>query len=74
MIERIIIPLNSVGGPINDRAGDSQAVPGGALPGPLSRAFISVNLGFLNILPIPVLNGGHILFCLIEIVTRRPPS
>lgn len=34
-------------------------------------AFISINLGILNLLPIPVLDGGHILFNFIEIITRR---
>ena len=37
-------------------------------------AFISIMLAFMNILPIPALDGGHILFVLIEIVTRRKPS
>jgi regulator of sigma E protease len=35
-------------------------------------AVISLNLGIVNLLPIPVLDGGHILFSLIELVTRRP--
>ncbi len=35
-------------------------------------AFLNVNLAILNILPIPVLDGGHILFCLWELITRRP--
>jgi len=35
-------------------------------------ALISLNLGFLNLLPLPVLDGGHILFSLVEMVTRRP--
>jgi len=33
---------------------------------------LSVNLGIINLLPIPVLDGGHLLFFLIEAVTRRP--
>lgn len=37
-------------------------------------AFISLMLGFLNILPIPALDGGHILFVLIEMVTGRKPN
>jgi regulator of sigma E protease len=37
-------------------------------------AFISINLGILNLLPIPVLDGGHILFNFIEIITRRKVS
>lgn len=35
-------------------------------------ALLSVNLGILNLLPIPVLDGGHLLFFLIEAVSRRP--
>jgi regulator of sigma E protease len=37
-------------------------------------AFISLMLGFLNILPIPALDGGHIVFVLIEMVSGRRPS
>lgn len=36
--------------------------------------FLCINLAILNLLPIPVLDGGHILFALVEIVTRRRPS
>jgi regulator of sigma E protease len=37
-------------------------------------AFVSVSIGFLNILPFPALDGGHILYVLIEVVIRRPIS
>ena len=37
-------------------------------------AFLSIILAFMNILPIPALDGGHVLFLLYEIITRRPPS
>lgn len=37
-------------------------------------AFLSVILAFMNILPIPALDGGHVMFVLWEIVTRRKPS
>jgi regulator of sigma E protease len=37
-------------------------------------ALLSVNLAVLNLLPIPVLDGGHLLFLLIEAVRRRPLS
>jgi regulator of sigma E protease len=37
-------------------------------------AFISIMLAFLNILPIPALDGGHMIFILYEMVTRRKPS
>ena len=37
-------------------------------------AFFSIALAFMNILPIPALDGGHVLFLLYEMVTRRQPS
>lgn len=37
-------------------------------------AFISLMLAFMNIIPIPALDGGHIFFLLVEIITRRKPS
>lgn len=37
-------------------------------------AFLSIMLAFMNILPIPALDGGHVLFLLYEIITRRKPS
>lgn len=37
-------------------------------------AFLSIILAVMNILPIPALDGGHVLFLLVEIITRRKPS
>lgn len=37
-------------------------------------AFLSIILAFMNILPIPALDGGHVLFLFYEIITRRKPS
>jgi regulator of sigma E protease len=37
-------------------------------------ALISIILAFMNILPIPALDGGHVMFLLYEIITRRKPS
>jgi len=37
-------------------------------------AMISISLGVLNLLPIPVLDGGHLLYHMIEVVMRRPLS
>ncbi len=37
-------------------------------------AFFSIVLAFMNLLPIPALDGGHVLFTLIEMITRRKPS
>ncbi len=73
LIQRII-PAETIGGPILifQMAGQQAA------QGPLSfftfMAVISINLGILNLLPIPILDGGHILFLGIEAVRRRPLS
>lgn len=40
----------------------------------LSTAFLSIILAFMNILPIPALDGGHVMFLLYEMITGRKPS
>ena len=40
----------------------------------MMTAFLSIILAFMNILPIPALDGGHVLFLLYEIIARRKPS
>ena len=35
-------------------------------------AFFSINLGFINLLPVPMLDGGHLVYFLIEAVTGKP--
>ena len=40
----------------------------------LMTAFLSIIIAFMNILPIPALDGGHVLFLLYEMITRRKPS
>ena len=37
-------------------------------------AIISVNLGLFNLLPVPVLDGGHLVLFLVEGIRRKPPS
>ena len=37
-------------------------------------AFLSIILAFMNILPIPALDGGHVMFLMYEVITRRKPN
>ena len=37
-------------------------------------ALFSVSVGLMNLFPVPLLDGGHLLFCLIEVVRGRPVS
>ena len=52
--------------------GASQSWHGGPAALILFMAMLSVNLGLINLLPVPVLDGGHIMFCAIELVRGRP--
>lgn len=40
----------------------------------ITTAFLSIILAFMNILPIPALDGGHVMFLFYEVITRRKPS
>lgn len=66
------VAADSVGGPILIAQMLGQQAQAGIVPLLLLTALISVNLGLLNLFPIPVLDGGTILFCLIEMLIRRP--
>ena len=67
-----VIPADQVGGPIMIAQMVGQQAEQG-LAGLLGlAALISINLGVLNLLPIPVLDGGQLLFFLLEIIFRRP--
>lgn len=69
-----IIPSSEVGGVITIGKVISDASESSFIALLAITALISVNLGVLNLLPIPALDGGHIMFNLYEIITRRKPS
>lgn len=71
IIERLI-PVESIGGPIMLAQMVSSSAQSGIFDLLSMVAIISINLAIINLLPIPVLDGGHILFFAIETVTRRP--
>jgi regulator of sigma E protease len=73
LVERIV-PLNALGGPILIAQMAGKQAQKGIFELLNFMAFISVNLAVLNLLPIPVLDGGHIFFFLIEAVLGRPLS
>ncbi|HEY6099414.1 MAG TPA: site-2 protease family protein [Anaeromyxobacter sp.] len=68
------ISFKTVGGPIMLFRIASEAAQEGWGRFLQAMAVISVNLGLMNLLPIPVLDGGHIAQALLEGVTRRPLS
>jgi len=64
--------VSDFGGPILIAQLAGQTAEAGLIPFLTFMALLSVNLAFLNILPIPGLDGGHILIHLIEAAIRRP--
>jgi regulator of sigma E protease len=76
-IARIVtgaISFKQVGGPLMLVDIASKAAAEGLSSFLFHMALISVNLGLMNLLPIPVLDGGHIATAVVESVTRRPLS
>jgi regulator of sigma E protease len=68
------VSTKTLGGPIMIAEMAGQQAKEGATSLIFFIALLSINLGILNFLPIPVLDGGHLFFFLIEAVIRRPIS
>ena len=59
-----VVAITKIGGDMIDKAGKSSGI--------LLAALISMNLAILNILPIPALDGGHLMFLVIEKIIGKP--
>ena len=70
-LERGVDELSSVVGIFNVAGTAAEQGPGQFL---LLMALLSINLGFVNLLPIPILDGGHLMFFTLEALRRRPLS
>lgn len=66
--------VTELGGPLKIADISGQAASMGFASFLFFMALISINLGFINLLPIPMLDGGHLLFYAIEAALRRPVS
>ncbi len=66
------ISRKTIGGPIAIAQASGEAAEHGAFGVVWLIAILSVNLGVLNLLPIPILDGGHLLFFVIEAILRKP--
>jgi regulator of sigma E protease len=73
LIQRIV-PAKEIGGPIMIAKLAGEQAKRGLLNLAIFTAIISVNLGVINLFPIPILDGGHLLFMGLEAVLRRPIS
>ncbi|WP_097091289.1 RIP metalloprotease RseP [Novosphingobium sp. Chol11] len=66
--------VKELGGPLKIAEVSGQAATLGVESFVFFMALISINLGFINLLPIPMLDGGHLLFYGVEAIQRRPVS
>ena len=77
MLEKLVtgdIKLNNLSGPISIAQGAGISAEYGMIYYLMFLALISVNLGIVNLIPLPVLDGGHLLFLLIEKIKGGPVS
>lgn len=66
--------LDEIRGTISIAEQSGSSLNGGVLSFVMYIAMISINVGFVNLLPVPVLDGGHIVLCLYELVVGRRPG
>lgn len=69
-----VVPAQEIGGVVSIVTITADATAYGWMSLLFFSALISVNLGVLNLLPIPALDGGHIIFNLYEMIRRKAPS
>ena len=69
-----LVPMDQLGGVVSIVDVTAKASSVGIISLLFFTALISVNLGVLNLLPIPALDGGHIMFNLYEMITNRKPN
>lgn len=73
LVQRIV-PAETIGGPIMIAQMAGEQAQAGFLSLLSFMALLSINLGVLNLLPVPILDGGHLTFFTIEAIIRRPLS
>jgi len=66
--------IRELGGPLRIAQFSGESAASGPLALISFIALVSINLGFINLLPIPMLDGGHLFFYGIEAIQRRPVS
>ncbi len=66
------IGMKALSGPITIAQASGESLKAGLFSFIFLMSYISINLAVINLLPIPVLDGGHILFFLIEAIIRKP--
>jgi len=73
LIERVV-PAKTIGGPILIAQLAGEQAKKGLVHFGLFMAILSINLGVINLFPVPILDGGHFLFLALEAILRKPIS
>ncbi|MEJ2718576.1 MAG: RIP metalloprotease RseP, partial [Deltaproteobacteria bacterium] len=71
-LARMQVSAKELAGPITIAQASGESLKAGLFSFIFLMAFISINLAIINLLPIPILDGGHLMFFAIEAVIRRP--
>lgn len=66
-----VVKITDLAGPVGIAQVTGRSVQGGLVSLVYFAAFLNVNIGVLNLLPIPALDGGHLVFVLIEALRRK---
>jgi regulator of sigma E protease len=66
--------LNTISGPVGIAQGAGDSGRSGIAAYLFFLALVSISLGALNLLPIPMLDGGHLMYYLLEVIRRKPLS
>jgi regulator of sigma E protease len=77
MLWKIVVgeaSLKNLSGPINIAVYAGQSASAGMARFLDFLAIVSISLGVLNLLPVPILDGGHLMYYVVEIVKGRPVS
>ncbi|KID57643.1 zinc metallopeptidase RseP [Pseudoalteromonas luteoviolacea] len=68
------VSVKNISGPVGIAVGAGDSVSYGLIAFLSFLALISVNLGVFNLLPLPMLDGGHLMYYLIELIRKKPVS
>ncbi len=77
MVEKLLfgdVSVKHLSGPISIAQGAGNSADLGLIAFLSFLALISVNLGVVNLLPLPILDGGHLMYLVVELLTGRPVS
>ncbi len=69
-----LISVDNIGGPLTIARAAGASLSTGVEQLAMFIAYFSITLGIINLLPIPVLDGGHLLYFVIEAIRGRPLS